>query len=91
MRRIIVMVAVSFVFALAAWAADESKKTQWVGTGGECPGEDWDLIKDNKKVQTDVGVLFCSNAGRSMERRFAARIIATSCMRVVAPMSGNDR
>ena len=64
MLRIIVMVAVSFVFALAAQGADESKKTQWVETGGECPGEDWDLIKDNKKVQTDVGVLFCSNAGK---------------------------
>ena len=50
MLRIIVMVAVSFVFALAAQGADESKKTQWVETGGECPGEDWDLIKDNKKV-----------------------------------------
>lgn len=64
MRRTIVMVAVSFLFAFAAHGADEAKKTQWVETGGECPGEDWDLIKENKKLQTDVGVLFCSNAGK---------------------------
>ena len=64
MRRFIALVIASFVFAFPASGADESKKTQWVETGGECPGEDWDLIKDNKKVQTDVGVLFCSNAGK---------------------------
>ena len=64
MRTIIALVAASCVIAFPASAADESKKTQWVETGGECPGEDWDLIKDSKKVQTDVGVLFCSNAGK---------------------------
>jgi hypothetical protein len=64
MRTIIALVALSFVSSLPANAADESKKTQWVETGGECPGEDWDLIKDNKKMQADVGVLFCSNAGK---------------------------